>query len=170
MKNQAIFAYAHWHSVVICLLVVAVARLLWVRVRHLRSVPGPLLAKFTPLYRIWTAATGKQFIIHQKLHEAYGPIVRIGPNHVSVSDAASITDIYGIASKFYKVSCHSITLEDRFPTNVNHIDVNKERFLQPFRCPHQIWIDANCFLSPRQYLPSTTEAPSSECILYDIAR
>ncbi|KAH4036417.1 hypothetical protein HBI09_072710 [Parastagonospora nodorum] len=108
MKNQAIFVYAHWHSIVICLLVVTVARLLWVRVRHLRSVPGPLFAKFTPLYRIWTAATGKQFVIHQKLHDAYGPVVRIGPNHVSVSDAASITDIYGIASKFYKSDCYTL--------------------------------------------------------------
>ena len=113
-----------------------VAGLAWVRDHHLRTVPGPLLAKFTPLYRIWTAATGKQFVIHQELHNAYGPVVRIGPNYVSVSEAASITDIYGIASKFYKVSCISTGTIEKSSRYVIHVDVTLERFLHPLRCPH----------------------------------
>ena len=41
---------------------------------------------------------------HLKLHEKYGSLVRIGPNHVSFSDASLIPQIYSISSKFHKVS------------------------------------------------------------------
>lgn len=42
-----------------------------------------------------------------KVHEEYGPIVRIGPNHVSLSDPQSMRTIYGIQNVFPKVS-HTI--------------------------------------------------------------
>jgi hypothetical protein len=105
----SIFQYL-WRFCVTVLPLGALASLIWSRYRqHIRHVPGPFLASFSPLYRIWTAATGKQFIIQQELHKEYGPLVRIGPNHVSVSDAASIVDIYGISTKFYKVcSCRDM--------------------------------------------------------------
>lgn len=38
-----------------------------------------------------------------RVHEDYGPIVRIGPNHVSVSDAESMQTIYGVKNVFPKV-------------------------------------------------------------------
>ncbi|PVH70745.1 cytochrome P450 [Cadophora sp. DSE1049] len=37
-----------------------------------------------------------------KIHQKYGKIVRVGPNHVSVSDPSMIPVIYGIGSKFLK--------------------------------------------------------------------
>ncbi|KAL2834623.1 cytochrome P450 [Aspergillus pseudoustus] len=39
---------------------------------------------------------------YQKVHEKYGPIVRVGPNEVSVADPNMIPVIYGIGSKFTK--------------------------------------------------------------------
>ncbi|TKA74559.1 hypothetical protein B0A55_04445 [Friedmanniomyces simplex] len=39
---------------------------------------------------------------HLKLHEQYGPLVRIGPKHVSFSDSSLIPQVYGITSKFWK--------------------------------------------------------------------
>lgn len=39
---------------------------------------------------------------HLKLHEQYGPLVRVGPNHVSISDASCIPVLYGINNKFWK--------------------------------------------------------------------
>ena len=39
---------------------------------------------------------------HLRLHDKYGPLVRIGPNHVSFSDASLIPKVYSITSKFYK--------------------------------------------------------------------
>ena len=40
---------------------------------------------------------------HLRLHEKYGSLVRVGPNHVSFSDASLIQQVYGITTKFYKV-------------------------------------------------------------------
>lgn len=40
---------------------------------------------------------------YRKLHQQYGPIVRVGPNHVAVSDPSAIPIIYGLGSKFMKV-------------------------------------------------------------------
>lgn len=69
----------------------------------LRSVPGPLTAHATSLYRIklvWKGGAVKNYLA---LHKRYGPLVRTGSNHVSVADPAAMPLIYGISSKFKKV-------------------------------------------------------------------
>ena len=70
----------------------------------LRNVPGPLLAHLTSLYRIKLVWKGGAVQNYSSLHKKYGSIVRTGSNHVSVSDPAMIPLIYGISSKFNKVS------------------------------------------------------------------
>lgn len=65
-------------------------------------IPGPFLATLSDLDRIWSCATGLQMNYHIRLHENYGPLVRIGPNHVSFSDASLIPQVYAITSKFWK--------------------------------------------------------------------
>lgn len=55
-------------------------------------------------------ATGN---FHEKivdLHEEYGPIVRIAPNEVIISDKSAIREIYSTAQgrDFLKVSIHQI--------------------------------------------------------------
>lgn len=70
----------------------------------LRKVPGPWLASISQLDRLLTAASGKQMLTHIRYHERYGPVVRVGPNHVSFADGVLIPKVYGIAGKFRKVS------------------------------------------------------------------
>jgi hypothetical protein len=72
--------------------------------QDLRLLPGPVSARFSRLYRLSMVAKGHGPEEYRKLHQIYGPIVRIGPNHVSVSDPAAIPVIYGVGSKFMKVS------------------------------------------------------------------
>lgn len=69
----------------------------------LREIPGPLLAKFSTLYRILMVRQGHAPMEYRRLHSQYGHIVRTGPKHVSVSDPDMIPVIYGIGSKFKKV-------------------------------------------------------------------
>ncbi|KAF5987957.1 cytochrome P450 monooxygenase [Fusarium bulbicola] len=69
----------------------------------LRNIPGPRLARYTGLYRPSLVYKGDSPRRYQLLHEKYGPIVRTGPNHVSVSDPAMIPVIYGIGKNFQKV-------------------------------------------------------------------
>ena len=70
----------------------------------LRHLPGPFLASITDLDRLWTCSRGHQMNYHLSLHEKHGSLVRIGPNHVSFSDAGLIPTVYNISSKFWKVS------------------------------------------------------------------
>lgn len=100
---QILSFVATWPGVLLVLLVVA-ALLLRIRYRKgLRKVPGPFLASILPFDRLLTAATGRQQWRHIDYHERYGPFVRVGPNHVSISRGDYITQIYGIGNAFPKV-------------------------------------------------------------------
>ncbi|KAK1544664.1 isotrichodermin C-15 hydroxylase [Colletotrichum paranaense] len=61
----------------------------------LRRFPGPVLQRASPLIWAWQHATGYQAFRTQLLHDRYGPIVRISPNHLSFTDVTAWKDIYG---------------------------------------------------------------------------
>lgn len=94
------------------LVVLSWIALFWLLVRYLttyykpglRQIPGPLVARFSSLYRPWKIAKGDAPVFYRKLHEQYGQIVRTGPNTVSISDPNAVSTVYGISSKFLKVS------------------------------------------------------------------
>ena len=69
----------------------------------LKQLPGPITARFSSLYRLSLVYRGKAPFTYRKLHKKYGPIVRTGPNHVSVSDVEMIPVIYGTGNNFKKV-------------------------------------------------------------------
>jgi hypothetical protein len=75
----------------------------------LRSIPGPVIARFSKLHRAWNISKGNAPVFYTKLHEKYGPIVRTGPTTVDISDPAAVAIIYGINSKFLKVDCLTIS-------------------------------------------------------------
>lgn len=71
-------------------------------VSPLRSVPGPLLARVSRvwyLYQVWWGQFEKKNI---QLHQKYGPIVRVTPDHYSLADPAAIKAVYRINSNFDK--------------------------------------------------------------------
>lgn len=55
---------------------------------QLRHVPGRFLASCTNLVRLRWVWSRRAHEIHIELHENHGPLVRIGPNVVSVADPA----------------------------------------------------------------------------------
>ncbi|OHF00678.1 isotrichodermin C-15 hydroxylase [Colletotrichum orchidophilum] len=61
----------------------------------LRRFPGPVLQRASPLIWAWQHATGYQAFRTQRLHDRYGPVVRISPNHLSFTDVKAWKDIYG---------------------------------------------------------------------------
>lgn len=89
---------------ILLLAVFQLAYLISIRYRPgLRKLPGPILASISDLDRLWSCAKGLQMNYHLRLHDQYGPLVRIGPKHVSFSDATLIPLVYGISTKFWKV-------------------------------------------------------------------
>lgn len=71
--------------------------------KGLRGLPGPLAARFSGFYRFSLVYAGKAPFEYRKVHQKYGPLVRVGPNHVSISDPAAIPQIYGIGTNYVKV-------------------------------------------------------------------
>ncbi|KAM0550298.1 hypothetical protein ACHAPJ_008968 [Fusarium lateritium] len=61
---------------------------------RLSKIPGPLVAKFTDLWRYKSQNSKAHTSRLIELHNKYGKLVRIGPNHVSTCDPAAIPIIY----------------------------------------------------------------------------
>ena len=74
----------------------------------LARIQGPTLAAYTDLWRFWLVWGRRAEKAHIALHEKYGPVVRIGPNSVSISDPEAIKVIYSHNAGLIKVSYYSI--------------------------------------------------------------
>ncbi|KAJ3767322.1 cytochrome P450 [Lentinula raphanica] len=70
----------------------------------LKQFPGPSLARWTTLYKAYFEIVKKGGWVRQleKLHAAYGPIVRVGPNELHFSDPRAYGEIYAPGSRFHK--------------------------------------------------------------------
>ncbi|KAJ5646284.1 hypothetical protein N7490_002656 [Penicillium lividum] len=68
----------------------------------LKQVPGPFWTRFTTLWYFNRARKGKFEHDNIHLHQKYGPVVRISPDHYSLSDISAIKIVYGTGSKFPK--------------------------------------------------------------------
>lgn len=71
---------------------------------RLSHVPGPFLASFTNLSRLSWVLSNRAHDIHTALHRQYGPLVRFGPNMVSIADPAEVGNIYRFVKPWLKVS------------------------------------------------------------------
>ncbi|CAF9933472.1 MAG: hypothetical protein ALECFALPRED_005602 [Alectoria fallacina] len=68
----------------------------------LRRIPGPWLASVSTIWRfaiVWKQDMPATSI---RLHEKHGPLVRIGPYHVSVADPEALKVIYGADTRYQK--------------------------------------------------------------------
>lgn len=77
---------------------------------RLAHIPGPVLARFTNIPRLSWVLSYRAHDIHTTLHRQYGPLVRFGPNMVSVADPAEVNTIYGFGKPWIKVSILSFFL------------------------------------------------------------
>ena len=69
------------------------------------GIPGSFLAAFTHYYEIfWCFYCGRS-IYYQKvlqMHRQYGPVVRISPNEISLSETSDLEEIYNVRSNYTK--------------------------------------------------------------------
>lgn len=61
----------------------------------LRKFPGPLSQRASTLPWAIQTVIGVQQFRTKDLHDRYGPVVRISPNHLSFTDGLAFQDIYG---------------------------------------------------------------------------
>ncbi|KAG2419398.1 hypothetical protein HFD88_004194 [Aspergillus terreus] len=79
--------------------------LIWRLLRQqwrLRNIPGPFWARFTDFHRAWFVKAKRSHSVQQQYHENYGPLVRLGPNMVTVANPAAIPVIYPARPGFPK--------------------------------------------------------------------
>ncbi|CAG7930638.1 unnamed protein product [Penicillium olsonii] len=76
--------------------------------RGLQDIPGPGLARYSRLWKLYSVWKGNQHHVEIDLHRKYGSLVRIGPNHISVGDPSAIPIIYGLNKGFNKTSFYPI--------------------------------------------------------------
>ncbi|PVH95764.1 putative cytochrome P450 pisatin demethylase [Periconia macrospinosa] len=115
MTTLASISIAFWHTLLRAQFVATIfiglllLRLLSNRFkRDLSSIPGPTLAKYTRLWRLYDAWTGETHSVSIRLHRKYGDVVRIGPKHVTFSHPNAIADIYGPTKAFSKTGFYSV--------------------------------------------------------------
>ena len=70
---------------------------------RLSHIPGPFLSNFTNLPRFLWVLSYKAHEKHIQQHRKYGPIVRFGPNMVSVGSPPEISTIYKFSRPWIKV-------------------------------------------------------------------
>ncbi|KAF9001677.1 cytochrome P450 monooxygenase pc-bph [Cyathus striatus] len=116
---------------------VALAHIIpWILDKHAynkdQSIPGPFLAKLSDLWLGKIAADGHRSEVVHALHEKYGPVVRIAPNHISIADPNALPIVYGhgtgtLKSDFYDafVSIHRTI----FNTRDRHAHTRKRKIV-----------------------------------------
>ncbi|KAI8946322.1 cytochrome P450, partial [Xylaria longipes] len=101
-------------NVVTTVLILFFAYLVRTRYYHgLNKIPGPFLASISSLWKWHIVYQEKMPFKNTELHEKHGPLVRIGPNHISASSAESIQVVHRSRSGFTKSGIYGI-LQPRF--------------------------------------------------------
>lgn len=78
----------------------------------LRHIPGPWYSPFTTLHLRYGFSTGKIWKLAEKSHKEYGPVVRLGPRQVWVSDKEAMRQIL-LKDDLPKVTMYSEISRDR---------------------------------------------------------
>ncbi|KAL4971084.1 cytochrome P450 [Aspergillus stella-maris] len=79
----------------------------------LKSIPGPIAARYTRLWYFFKVKKGDFHLENIELHRKYGNVVRIAPNVYSIDDLEATKIVYGHGSKFLKSDWYStFTISD----------------------------------------------------------
>ncbi|EIW53384.1 cytochrome P450 [Trametes versicolor FP-101664 SS1] len=77
----------------------------------LYNFPGPVLNRVTELPLAYTAARLRRHLYLCRLHEIYGPIVRTGPNSISINSKSAVYRIHKSAQCFNKTDAYDLHLK-----------------------------------------------------------
>ena len=81
-------------SLFVYLICLAIYRLYFSRICH---IPGPRLAALTYFYQFYYDVyphSGQFLFKCGRLHDEYGPVIRIGPDEIQVNDMAFYNEMY----------------------------------------------------------------------------
>ena len=70
-------------------------------------IPGPLICRLSSLWTYYHSYVGDECTLISELHKKYGPVIRIAPNEVCISDGASLAPVYSEKGGFLKAPCYT---------------------------------------------------------------
>lgn len=106
---------------------ILLSHLLYKTLTHpLNSIPGPWICHLTPLWSWYHSYLGSESSQIRLLHERYGPIIRIAPNEIVISDGRALASIYTEKGGFLKAKCYKNFDSEGHATIFSELDV-KER-------------------------------------------
>ncbi|CCC14510.1 unnamed protein product [Sordaria macrospora k-hell] len=76
--------------------------LFWHWTHPLRKYPGPFLAKFTNIYRLYRTVRGNYYNDLVEMHRKYGPVVRTAPNVLDIDYPEMIKTVFNIKGDWAK--------------------------------------------------------------------
>ncbi|KAK1979002.1 cytochrome P450 [Colletotrichum cereale] len=79
----------------------------------LKNIPGPWYAPLTTLHLRYLFSTGTIWKLVERSHEKYGPIVRLGPRQVWISDKEAMKEIL-VKTDLPKVAMYAEISRDKF--------------------------------------------------------
>ncbi|KAH7303072.1 putative cytochrome P450 [Stachybotrys elegans] len=75
----------------------------------LNRFPGPIGARLTSFWFSWRLRNSDCFCQLLELHEQHGPIVRIGPNNLSIADPKAVNTVYSFDSRYTIAPWYDLT-------------------------------------------------------------
>ncbi|KAK0618649.1 Cytochrome P450 monooxygenase aflV [Lasiodiplodia hormozganensis] len=81
----------------------------------LSKIPGPIWSRYTNLPLKLALLSGKRTLFIHDLHKKYGPVVRISPGEVSISDPTACRTIHRAGSGFLKSDWYSRFVDHEVP-------------------------------------------------------
>ncbi|TAQ86648.1 hypothetical protein B7494_g5034 [Chlorociboria aeruginascens] len=91
--------------------------------RRLKHIPGPFCAAFTNLWILQTILKGYAWIEWGHICEKLGPVIRVGPNELLISDPESIRRILSVRSSYTRSDLFDST---RFNPSQNNLLSQRE--------------------------------------------
>ncbi|KAI1633569.1 cytochrome P450 oxidoreductase [Biscogniauxia mediterranea] len=133
MPTTALFYFLGHVIVSYCLFILCVVLKvdLWIRVIRLQKpsisrVPGPRLARWSRLWIARALASGRSHEIWTEVNAKYGPVARIGPNHVITDDPEITRRILAVRSGYVRGPWFdSVRIDPHIPNIVSERDVKK---------------------------------------------
>lgn len=97
----------------------------------LKDIPGPFWTRFTTLWYFSRVRQGQFELENIRLHQRYGPIVRIAPNQYSISDISAIKSVYGAGTQFAKSAWYDAWKHPQQWTVFTDRDIKRHGNLNP---------------------------------------
>lgn len=113
-------------SVTYIWLTLYIASAIYSRFVYISGIPGPFYAAYSRLWLSKVYSSGCLYEVYHAMTTKYGPIVRIGPNHVLLSDPDASMRILGPRSKYERGPWY-----DAFRIEPNRANIVSERH-RPF--------------------------------------